>query len=582
MYTYAVQFLHQKTFRELKAIACDCAIVPARDRRCRQSWIDALVNVNPPLLELLEVSSVAELEQVQEAIAQTTETSPGVEVDPVSEPIAQAVEISPGVEVDPVSEPIAQVVETSSGVEFDRLSEPIIETVETSPAASVEQVQEAIEVQVQELPIESKFGRIVYPRSAQKSIAQTAEISLGVENFIEADRPPNRGDNGRDRLEIELKLSQSAIELVSEIFSGVERVTEFNRNNFSGVECVTESNRNNFSGLERVTESNRNNFSGVGVDLAQKAIEVQAQEAIELPAENSPGVEVDQAQEPITPAAKKLPGSRSKASTAHQLLELFQSRAHVIEDSPGVKTEATVSESAIGLAAKNPILTRVTLSDRFCARYSSPQAEIIHFQSDADGQLSLLNFEIESAFEPPDPDDFESLDAFREAIALWDAEHPSSFDHCSDYLPSSEDNDVSSEDKPLQVSLDSFSLWAPCPHTWYEPVGLHPSSVMELLRVGDSSDTSNFSIPTFSAEGVSSNRTDEPPDTGVCARFPKPKPPSFPPTAAGQVWGKLNPNTYQTQPKLNLLCQFDCSSFLKLAYCGAIAVGRAPPGGDAM
>jgi hypothetical protein len=123
MYTYAVQFLHQKTFRELKAIACDCAIVPARDRRCRQSWIDALVNVNPPLLELLEVSSVAELEQVQEAIAQTTETSPGVEVDPVSEPIAQATETSPGVEVDPVQESI----DYSPGVETDRIEESIEE-----------------------------------------------------------------------------------------------------------------------------------------------------------------------------------------------------------------------------------------------------------------------------------------------------------------------------------------------------------------------------------------------------------------------------------------------------------------------
>jgi hypothetical protein len=68
-------------------------------------------------------------------------------------------------------------------------------------------------------------------------------------------------------------------------------------------------------------------------------------------------------------------------------------------------------------------LIGVTFSDRFLARYSPPQVQIIHFQSDADGQLSLLDFEVQSVDEPPDPDDFESLDAFREALALWDCEH---------------------------------------------------------------------------------------------------------------------------------------------------------------
>ncbi len=231
-----------------------------------------------------------------------------------------------------------------------------------------------------------------------------------------------------------------------------------------------------------------------------------------------------------------------------------------------------MSESAIGLAAKNPILTGVTLSDRFCARYSSPQAEIIHFQSDADGQLSLLNFEIESAFEPPDPDDFESLEEFREALARWDSEHP----------------------EELAVSLDSMCEWAPCPTDWYEfDMPREPSQVLELLRELELSQvlelsTSNFSIPTFSAEGDRSNRTDEPPDTGLCARLPKPKPPSFPPTAAGhayQTYTKRRSNASQTESKripnsLNLLCQSERSSFLKLVYCRAIPVGRAPPGGD--
>ena len=74
---YTVEWLEQKSFRELKAIAYDCQIVPVGDRRCRQTWIDALVGIKPPLLQLLEVNSVAFIEQVQEPIAQA-EISPGV------------------------------------------------------------------------------------------------------------------------------------------------------------------------------------------------------------------------------------------------------------------------------------------------------------------------------------------------------------------------------------------------------------------------------------------------------------------------------------------------------------------------
>jgi hypothetical protein len=154
---------------------------------------------------------------------------------------------------------------------------------------------------------------------------------------------------------------------------------------------------------------------GVEVDRVQEPI-------IEM-VETFPAASVEQAQEAIAPAAKNLPGSRLKTSTAHQLLELFKSSAHIIEDFPGVKTEVTVSESAIAPAAKislaaepdlNPILTGVCLSDRFLAHYSPPQPENIRFQSEADGQLSLLNFEVVTESEPPDPDDFETLDAFRE------------------------------------------------------------------------------------------------------------------------------------------------------------------------
>jgi hypothetical protein len=292
-------------------------------------------------------------------------------------------------------------------------------------------------------------------------------------------------------------------------------------------------------------------------------------------------------QRAIVPASKNLPGSRSK-TTAHQLLELFKSSAHIIEDSPGVKTEATVSESAIAPAAKNrieeesdqnPILTGIPLSDRFVTRYTPPQPEIIHFQSDADGQLSLLDFEVESVEEPPDPDDFESLDAFREAIARWDGEHPtSSFDHCSDHLPSSEQNE------PLEISLDSFCEWVPCPADWYEPdTSLEQSKVSELLRADKSSITSDFFIPTFDRLGDRSNRSDEPPDTGIFARLPKPKPPTFPPQAASwtQVGHKLDTSWTQVSEVSRSHPPTIPRLFHRVVTGTSNQPARSPPGGDA-
>ena len=66
---YTLESLQSKTFKELKDIGRDLNVLPDGDKRCRQNWIDALTGVQPPLLELLEVSPVAvEVEPVQEAI----------------------------------------------------------------------------------------------------------------------------------------------------------------------------------------------------------------------------------------------------------------------------------------------------------------------------------------------------------------------------------------------------------------------------------------------------------------------------------------------------------------------------------
>jgi hypothetical protein len=59
---YTSEQLQQKSLKELKEIGCQLNVLAAGDRRCRQSWIDALVNVNPPLLQLLEVSPGVEVD----------------------------------------------------------------------------------------------------------------------------------------------------------------------------------------------------------------------------------------------------------------------------------------------------------------------------------------------------------------------------------------------------------------------------------------------------------------------------------------------------------------------------------------
>jgi hypothetical protein len=60
---YTLLELESKTFGELKKIGHELNVLPAGDRRRRQSWIDALVNVNPPLLQLLEVSPGVEVDR---------------------------------------------------------------------------------------------------------------------------------------------------------------------------------------------------------------------------------------------------------------------------------------------------------------------------------------------------------------------------------------------------------------------------------------------------------------------------------------------------------------------------------------
>jgi hypothetical protein len=545
---YTLLELQAKTFGELKKIGHELNVFPEGDRRRRQSWIDAIAGVNPPLLQLLEVSPGVEVEQVQNAIEEAAKTSPGVDVDPVHKPIIETVEDSPAAEVKQAQERIKEYFDIS---ELRKLDEP------DCPACG---------------GIHSLKARWSHEYILSFWIISCQKCDSTCTCSIEELPPCLQSEDDEDDKKSE---------------------------NVLGLEVYA---------VEELIEQAAKKSPGVEADLAQEQlIETKfgrivyprpAQEPIALAGKTPPGVDLDD----------ELPECSTCFGDGY------------IEDEFGFvkfcqcKTEPKLShkktQRAIEPAAKtgskaeadlNPILTGIRLSDNFLARYSLPHPEYV-FSSDADAQLSLLNFDVVAEPEPPDPDDFESIEAFRDAIARWDWEHPSSSDHCSDQLPSSEDNDVSSEDndvssedKPLELSLDSFCLWAHCPADWYEPAEvLEPSKVMELSPIHKNSSTSDFFIPTFDSLGDRSNRSDEPPDTGIFARLPKPKPPTFPPQAARwtQVGRKLDTSWTQVghQPKAAQVSLSQPKSvppetlpklFHRVVAGNSVQPARSPPGGDA-
>ena len=581
---YTLLELESKTFGELKKIGYELNVLPKGDRRCRQSWIDALVNINPPLSALLEDSS-AEVEQAQEWVDpeppnredyefreeydealkewSKTVTSTQKSID------SSAVETSPSVGVDPVSESIAQAAETSPGVD-------------------VEQVQDTIN---------------------QTWTSWEKEYCSWLKN---ATWCIHQGENKR----IEAFLPAQKTLRLEGMKNGAEYCAMWEVSDcyydFNGLPLpVCTSLYAQEPPLERAQEPIENP-PDVEVD--------QAQEPIAQVAKTSSGVDVDRAQTPVMEtvetspgvdlAEDELPGCTSCFGDGYiedefGFIKFCQCETEPIlshqrtpsaieqsvEKSPGVdcvychspEYESLRDESYRCYKCKpepdqNPILTGVALSDRFLATYP-PYFGEIRYKAEVTGQLNLL--EPVTDDEPPDPDDFESLDAFREAIARWDWEHPSSFDHCSD-LPNSvysEPNSVRSEPNsvhsdPLEVSLDSFCEWAPCPADSYEPPKvIEPSKVMELSPVHNNSSSSDFFILTFDCWGDRFNRSDEPPDTGIFARLPKPKPPKFPPQSASQPQVDQTSRNYpETIPKL----------FHRVAAGSSTQPARSPPGGDAM
>jgi hypothetical protein len=593
---YTLEQLQQKNIKQLKEIGWQLNVFPAGDKRCRQNWIDALARVNPPLLQLLEVSPAAEeVELAAKAIAPAAKTKKRAQ-----KLIAPAAKTKKRVQK-PIEEvqalasfKIGDLVKSLTkrrGIKNKSLTGTVV-FVHPSGGVRVTffgggtldysrfQLKDLI---VQEPPI-TKVVNILKLKSPEILDGIAWHFFYQSPEWLQKVLWPRIWDESEDIDFVEMIIRSfcgnrllgcnfdNIFEIFQRVLAGQEEIQarELARNEKRQARKLEVEAQDpiQVQRQESIVPAGKN-FPGVEIDRVQHPI-------IEM-VETSPAASVEQAQEAIAPAAKNLPGSRLKTSTVHQLLELFKSSAHIIEDSPGVKTEVTVSESAIAPAAKNhldavesehPKSKGITFSDRFLARYSPPQSENICFQVGADGQLSLLDFEVQSELEPPDPDDFESLDAFREAIARWDTQNP----------------------ELLAASIDSMCEWAPCPEEWYWPkaeilplkasstidlsLPSEQSEVMELSIAGESSITCNFFIPTFDAWCDRFNRSDEPLDTwGIFARLPKPTPPKFSPQAASQLQvNQASRNYPETIPKL-----FHC-----IAAGSSTQPARSPPGGDAL
>ena len=269
MYSYTAVHLEQKTFRELKSIARDLALVPLGDRRCRQNWVDVIVGAPLPLLQLLEVS-------------------PGVEL------VQDAIKV---------------------------------------------QVQDLIEVQVQKPLIESKFGRIIYPKPIVKPIAPVVENSPAV---AEGDR------------------SLPLVEYAAQNFLGVAEgdrllvVTEHAAQNFLGVAegdrllVVTEHAAQNFLGVAEgdrllvVTEHAAQNSPGVAEGDRLLVVTEHA-------AQNSPGVAEGDRSLPLVEYAAQNSLAVAEGDRSLPLVE------YAAQTSPGVETV----QEAIEVQVQEPIESKL-------------------------------------------------------------------------------------------------------------------------------------------------------------------------------------------------------------------------------
>jgi len=401
---YTLLELESKTFGELKKIGYELNVLPEGDRRRRQSWIDALVNVNPPLLQLLEVSPAAPVEQVQEPIIETVDASPGVEADQRQEPPIES-KFGRIVYPRPDQGSISQVAKTSPGVEVEQALGAISQVAKNLPA--VESVELTQKAQDHKFLLCLKDGDntlwydgkdFVFEKWSAKTYCRRG---VGAAKHQLRFHPEVKGaGNVLQVVENSPRVEVKPIEVQA------QEPIEYGR--ITGYLCRPKSTAKPIAQevIAQVAETSPcvdldDELPECSTCFGDGYVEDEFGFVKFCLCETGPKLSRQKTQSAIAPVTKNLPGSRSKTSTAHQLLELFKSSAHIIEDAPGVKTEETVSESAIVPAVEklprsepdpNPILTGIPLSDRFVARYSPPQPENIHFKADTDGQLNLLDF----------------------------------------------------------------------------------------------------------------------------------------------------------------------------------------------
>lgn len=298
---YTQEELQGKSLPELKEIGWQLNALPDGDRRLRRNWIRAIEEAAKKSLDV----------EVQEPVTQAAENSPAAEVQ---EPIAQAAENSPAVEIEPV----------------------------------------------QEAPLESKFGRIVYPKQAAKPIAQAAKNSPGVEvGYVEDNLP-----------DCVVCFDDKYIEDTSGHIFNCSHCTE-----------------------PKVSQS-----------------------AIAPAAQNSPGV--TQAQEPIECSAD---GYHFQQPDGRRYMYVGIRRFYIIEPTMqeavdmNVYGEPDYPEWPDGWLSepesdRNPILTS---SD---AWNPAEFGEVLH-AAEPSGQLNWLEWDVS---EPPEPDDYEGdMFAFQAAYDRW-------------------------------------------------------------------------------------------------------------------------------------------------------------------
>ncbi|MEG4323669.1 hypothetical protein QUB42_32755, partial [Microcoleus sp. Aus8_D1] len=217
--------------------------------------------------------------------------------------------------------------------------------------------------------------------------------------------------------------------------------------------------------LEQITEKHYYSVSKRGMaETAQKRAFRQAErfarhgwvhDPSELIAENSPGI--DRVQELIELPVENILG----VDCVQEPIEL------PVENIPGIDRVQEPIESAVentsGVDRVQEPIVGLTVAD---AWNSTDFGEVFH-KADASGQLSLFEWDVS---EPPDPDDYESIEDFRHAWCLWSFEdcqiesiapEAENFFRCAELIAPEAEN-FSGVGTVETVSLESMCFWAPC------------------------------------------------------------------------------------------------------------------------